>query len=62
MQSQICELYRPPDASRDKPSCAAKEILSELHHLLEDYAPLWYTAEHDKALKSAIEKMDRMGR
>jgi hypothetical protein len=61
METQTCKLYRPPDATRDKPSCAAAEILSELHNLLQNYAPQWYTAEHHKALQAAIDKMDHLG-
>jgi hypothetical protein len=61
MQTQVCELYRPPDGTRNKPSCEAAKILTELYQLLEDYAPLWYRAEHHEALKSTIDKMDRMG-
>ena len=30
------------------------EILSELHDLLEDYAPVWYTEEHHRRLESAL--------
>ena len=61
MQRPLCELYQPPDATRNRPSCAAAELLKELQHVLQDYAPTWYRAEHDAALQSAIEKMDRMG-
>jgi hypothetical protein len=61
MEMPMCQLYRPPDAIRNKPSCEAAEILTELYDLLEDYAPLWYTKRHHGALKCAIEKMNRMG-
>ena len=61
MQTPLCELYRPPDGTRNRPSCEAAEILTELFQLLEDYAPLWYSADHHEALKCAIEKMNRMG-
>jgi len=49
-----------------KPRCEhasimeAKEIFSELFHLLEDYAPPWYTEElHDRAL-AGLEKLRHM--
>ncbi len=61
MQTAICELYRPPDHTRMKPSCQAAEILTELFHLLEDYAPGWYREEHHNALKSTLDKMNRIG-
>jgi hypothetical protein len=61
MQTHICELYRPPDGIRNKPSCEAAEFLTELYLLLEDYAPTWYRAEHHEALHCTLEKMNRMG-
>ena len=61
MEKPACELYCAPDATCDKPHCAAAGLLKELQCLLQNYAPLWYKAEHDAALQSAIEKMDRMG-
>jgi len=61
MQTGICELYRPPDHTRTKPSCEAAEFLTELFLLLESYAPEWYRKEHHKALQSTLEKMNRMG-
>jgi len=60
MQRQICELYRPPDDVRKKPSCEAAAILSELFVLLENYAPEWYREDHHKALRTTIEKMNGM--
>jgi len=30
------------------------EVLSELHELLEDYSPTWYTEEHHLRLESAL--------
>ena len=60
MQSEICELYRPPDAVRSKPSCEASDVLSELFNLLEGYAPEWYTEKHHDALRVILEKMNRM--
>jgi hypothetical protein len=60
MQSGNCELYRPPDAMRVRPSCEAEELLSELYGLLEDYAPEWYTEKHHAALRTTLEKMNRM--
>lgn len=61
MQTGVCELYRPPDGTRTKPSCDAACILIELYNLLEDYGPVWYRPEHHDALKSTLEKMSRMG-
>ena len=61
MQNGICELYRPPDAMRTTPSCAASDVLSELFNLLEDFAPEWYTEKHHDALRGILEKMSRMG-
>jgi hypothetical protein len=61
MEKKQCELYRPPDGTRDRPTCEAAEILTELYLILEDYAPTWYKAEHHNALMCAIEKMNRMG-
>ncbi len=60
MQSVVCELYRPPDAMRSRPSCEARDVLSELFYLLADYAPEWYTEKHHDALRMILEKMDRM--
>lgn len=61
MQTGICELYRPPDQTRPKPGCAAADVLAELFVLLENYAPEWYREEHHKALRSTLEKMNRLG-
>jgi hypothetical protein len=61
MEKPLCELYRPPDATRNWPSCGAAEFLTELYNILEDYAPTWYKEEHHNALQCAIEKMNRMG-
>ena len=58
MPTQICELYRPPDATRAKPSCEAAEILTELFHLLSSGV---VSARAPGALKSTLEKMSRMG-
>jgi len=30
------------------------EVLSELHNLLEDYAPTWYTKEHHRRVELAL--------
>jgi len=60
MQSAVCELYRPPDAMRPRPSCEASDVLSELFNMLEDYAPEWYTQKHHDALRVILEKMSRM--
>lgn len=61
MERPLCELYRPPDGIRTRPSCEAAAILTELYNILEDYAPTWYTEDHHDALKCAIEKMNRIG-
>lgn len=61
MQSGICELYRPANAVRNKPSCEASDVLSELFKLLEDYAPEWYTRNHHNTLRVILEKMERIG-
>jgi hypothetical protein len=61
MEKPLCELYRPPDGIRNRPSCEAAEFLTELYNILEDYAPTWYTEQHHNALNCAIEKMSRMG-
>jgi len=60
MQSGMCELYRPPDPTRDTPTCEASEILSELFDLLQDFAPEWYTEKHHTVLRATLEKMSRM--
>jgi hypothetical protein len=60
MQTGFCELYRPSDVSRTRPTCEAATILSELFDLLEEYAPEWYTQEHHDALQATLEKMSRM--
>jgi hypothetical protein len=31
------------------------EVLSELHELLEDYSPVWYTEEHHRMLESVLQ-------
>ena len=61
MQTGVCELYRPPDGIGTKPSCDALRILTELYNLLDEYGPVWYRPEHHEALKSTLEKMNRMG-
>jgi hypothetical protein len=61
MQTHNCELYCPPDVNGNGPSCKAVEFLTELYLILEDYAPTWYKAEHHEALKSTIDKMNRIG-
>ena len=33
---------------------ACEELISELHDLLEDYSPVWYTEEHHNRLASAL--------
>ena len=30
------------------------QVLSELHDLLEDYSPTWYTEEHHRKVESAL--------
>jgi hypothetical protein len=61
MEKPLCELYQPPDGTRNRPSCEAAEFLTEIYRILEDYAPTWYKAEHSNALRCTIEKMNRMG-
>jgi len=61
VQSGICEVYRPPDAMRSKPSGEASDVLSELLDLLEEYAPEWYSQKHHVALRVILEKMNRAG-
>jgi hypothetical protein len=35
------------------------EALTELHKLLQDYAPSWYSEEHNEKIKSALKPMKR---
>ena len=35
------------------------EALTELHKLLQDYAPSWYSEEHDEKITSALKLMTR---
>ena len=48
--------YTPRDAEKKLPAPSKHlvEILSELHDLLEDYSPVWYTEEHHRRLESAL--------
>jgi hypothetical protein len=43
--------------SRETPASQEKalvEALSDLHDLLEDYSPAWYTEEHHRKAESAL--------
>ena len=36
------------------------EALSELHNLLEEYAPAWYTEEHHRKAEVALQSSEKI--
>ncbi len=52
---------RQPDCSSEarRERANLTETLTELHKLLQDYAPSWYSEEHNEKIKSALKPMTR---
>jgi hypothetical protein len=52
---------RQPDCSSEarRERANLTEALTELHKLLQDYAPPWYSEEQNKKIKSALNPTKR---
>jgi hypothetical protein len=37
----------------------ARDVLSELHSLLGDYSPMWFTREHYERTEEILRELDR---
>ena len=52
VKSNLSSLRRHPDPNSER--ALLIEALSDLHSLLEEYAPAWYTEEHHHKAESAL--------
>jgi hypothetical protein len=44
----------PTDSQAERQRARLVEALSDLHDLLEEYGPIWYTEEHREKAQSAL--------
>ena len=54
VQSFDSYTLRTTSSDEREPTPTTLEVLEELFHLLEDYAPTWYTEEHHNRAVAAL--------
>jgi len=57
---QMSESFTGVERNAKKPECAAADALAELHYLLNDYAPEWYTERHNQRTEEALKILGRL--
>jgi len=56
----MSESFTGVERNAKKPECAAADALAELHYLLNDYAPEWYTERHNQRTEEALKILGRL--
>ena len=55
LQQSTEEMFRvEPDTETDLDRARLADALTELHRLLEEYAPSWYTQKHHEKVQAAL--------